>query len=442
VKFKTASAILRGKWLIQPEYVQAHLPLLAAMLEGQPVDFGMEKDQDVEPRGIVLSHASAGSAPMIFGVGFKTDLNKLPAGSIAVASITGPVTKFGDECSYGMMDHAALIASLGNNPNVAGVIVSIDSPGGEVSGTAALADIIKAVSSRKPVITMIDDGIAASAGMWIASAANEIYTSQKTDQVGSIGVYQTIADYAGYWESKGLKVREIYAPQSTDKNADYYEALKGNDQPIKEDLRVIADEFISTIKKNRGGKLTSDEWTTGKMFYTKDAIRIGLIDGMKSFDQVIKRMGTLIQQKQQSSSNNKAMYEKTLAAAKAENFEAQPEVGFILQNDHMENIEAALDANATAIGALEQQVETLTAGIGAKEQELATATATIAERDQAITAKDEEIAQLQAQVNKYGGKIANTEAPKENAEDPDQKEKSSIKDENNIFNKTAARLGL
>jgi ClpP class serine protease len=53
---------------------------------------------------------------------------------------------------------------------------------------------------------MIDDGIAASAAMWIASAAShEIYTTQKTDMVGSIGVYTTVADWYGYFAKEGFE---------------------------------------------------------------------------------------------------------------------------------------------------------------------------------------------------------------------------------------------
>jgi protease-4 len=351
VSFKTASAILRGRWLIDKSWAQQHLPLVLRMAKGEQIDFGMSKDESTAP--IVLSHKAAS----VYGVNYYTDLSRLPSGSIAMIDVTGPVTKYGDVCSYGSVDHVATLSRLSAAPNVDAIIINIDSPGGEAAGTQMLADAVKAAGTKKPVVALIDDGMAASAAMWVASAANEIYTTKKTDWVGSIGVYTTVADWYGYFESEGLKVRDIYAPQSTDKNFDYREALKDppNDEPIKQDLAVLAEQFISTIKTNRSGKLTSDDWQGGKMYFSKEAAKIGLTDGQKTFDQVIRRVNTLIQQKQNSNSNTMA-FEKTLSAAKAESFEVV-DGGFLVEEAHLNSIEAALDAAAKSAALLETQTE-------------------------------------------------------------------------------------
>jgi ClpP class serine protease len=70
--------------------------------------------------------------------------------------------------------------------------------------------------------------------------------------------------------------------------------------------------------KNRAGKIQGFDWATGKMYYSKEAQRIGLIDGQKTFDQVVRRMNTLISQKEQSSNSDNMAFEKTLTAAKTE----------------------------------------------------------------------------------------------------------------------------
>jgi len=348
-----------------------------------------EKQRDTEAKKVLSNKAG-----VVYSVGYYTDLSRIPSGAIAMVNITGPVTKYGDICAYGSVDHVATITRLNNAPNIKGIILNIDSPGGEAAGTAMLADAIKAASINKPVIAMIDDGIAASAAMWVASAAQEIYTTQKTDMVGSIGVYTTIADWYGYMAEQGLNVRDIYAPQSTDKNLDYKEALKGNDAPIKEELQVLAQEFIDTVAKNRSGKIKGDSWSTGKMFYSKDAIKIGLIDGQKSFDQVVRRMDTLVKSKEQSNNNTMA-FEKTLVAAKSESFEVA-DGGFLLEEAQLNNIEAAFAANENTVADLTGKVTTAEAAQATAETNLSTATQTIADRDATIVAKDEEIARLKA----------------------------------------------
>ena len=226
------------------------------------------------------------------------------------------------ECdSNGMVSQTALINQLSNASNIEGIILNIDSPGGQADGTAMLSDAIKNASKNKPVISVIDDGMAASAGMWVASAANEIYVTQPTSQVGSIGVYTQVADWNSYYkEAKKLNVQDIYAPQSTDKNKDYRDAISGDIAGIQQDLSVLADQFINTVAANRAGKIKGDSWKTGKLFYAKEAINIGLIDGIKSFDQVVNRMTKLINyptSSQHKNSNNMA-FTKTIAVAKAE----------------------------------------------------------------------------------------------------------------------------
>ena len=393
MSFRTASAIMRGRWLIDKAWASAHMPMIISALKGSGGFSGMfgEKEKETQTEALkVLSH-KAGS---VYSVGYYTDLSRLPSGSIAMINITGPITKYGGLCAYGSVDHVATLNRLSNAPNIKGIILNMDSPGGEAAGTAMLADAIRAATAIKPVIAMIDDGIAASAGMWIASAAQEIYTTQKTDMVGSVGVYTTIADWYGYMAEQGLDVRDIYAPQSTDKNLDYREALDGKDDLVKEDLKVLAQEFIDTVRKNRAGKINGDAWTTGKMFYSKEAIKIGLIDGQKSFEQVVRRMDSLIKIKEQSNNNTMA-FEKTLTAAKAESFEVT-EGGFLVEEAHLNNIESLLAANEDTLADQALQAQQAVAAQQAAETALATANSTITERDATIAAQAQEIATLKA----------------------------------------------
>lgn len=292
MSFKTISAILRGAWLIDKNWANAHLPMVISVLKQGGTLAGLYEGENEENPKATQPQKLATKAGVVYKVGYYTDLSRLPEGSTALISLTGPLLKYGGACSLGMTDKAAIIQRAANAPNIKGIILDVDSPGGQAYGTSLLADVIKSV--QKPTIAIIDDGIAASAAMWVASAANEIYATKKTDQFGSVGVYTTLYDWKSYFEKEGLPVHEIYAPQSIDKNADYRAAINGNYEQMQDELKVLADAFISTISTNRAGKIKGDEWKGGKMFYAKDAQRIGLIDGIKSFDQVVKRMDQLL----------------------------------------------------------------------------------------------------------------------------------------------------
>jgi protease-4 len=210
--------------------------------------------------------------------------------------VIGPVLKYGSWYSWGTLELNELIVRLAESDKVKGIILNIDSGGGQAAGTADFAGSIRLVSKLKPVIAIIQDGIAASAAMWIASAAQEIYVTQPTDQVGSIGAYTTLFDVTKYLEQMGVVMRDIYAPQSIDKNLDYREALTGKDDLIVEDLKFLVEHFIANVKAGRSGRIRieGDEPFTGKMYNAQPAIKNGLIDGIKSLPQAVNRLEQLI----------------------------------------------------------------------------------------------------------------------------------------------------
>ncbi|MCL2597375.1 MAG: S49 family peptidase [Paludibacter sp.] len=152
-----------------------------------------------------------------------------------------------------------------------------------------LADTIG--ERTKPVIAFIDD-FAASAAYGIASACDHIVANNNMAWVGSIGCYTTFVDYSKYWEKEGIRVEDIYADQSTEKNSEYREALKGNFEPMRKITSHFAEDFISRVENSRGEKLTAkrDVWATGKMFFAPQALKIGLIDEINSFENLIKNL--------------------------------------------------------------------------------------------------------------------------------------------------------
>ena len=97
----------------------------------------------------------------------------------------------------------------------------------------------------------------------------------------------------------GMKMHEIYAPQSTEKNKGYRDAISGNYEAVLADLEVTADTFINAVEMNRGGRATDSksDWSTGKLYYAKDAQRAGLIDGIKNFEQVVSKAAWLAKRK-------------------------------------------------------------------------------------------------------------------------------------------------
>lgn len=287
----TLSAILRGHWMLDREWADAHLPIVLLMLQGNPVSFvertgneGIEGPFAIDPKTMQRYDWYRGNNPNI------------PENSVGVIPITGPITKYNGDCGEpGAIQRNSWMMQMQKRQNIGSIIQLIDTPGGEARAAGSSVSLIQ--RSQKPVLSFVD-GYSASLGMWYTSASDEVYLSGKNDRMGSIGSYLTLMDVRGYFEKQGVKIHEIYAPQSDDKNKEYREALKGNYSLYEQDLKRHVDDFIGFVKAERPkAAATEKEWNSGKMFYADDAIKLGLADGIRSFDQVVSKAAWLAKRK-------------------------------------------------------------------------------------------------------------------------------------------------
>ncbi len=117
--------------------------------------------------------------------------------STAVLEVSGPMFRYANCLSAisGATSYEQLAASFNEaieNPSVKHVVLSIDSPGGEINGLNELADQVYRAREKKPVWAYVG-GVAASGGYWLAAAAEKIYVNESAF-LGSIGVVATIRD--------------------------------------------------------------------------------------------------------------------------------------------------------------------------------------------------------------------------------------------------------
>lgn len=297
--------LVRGLWLMEPTSAQAYYPVVKALLTGAKVDysalmpqanafqtsdapdFGKFKAQnelytrEFNCMALQMNEASAYSPNYFYG------FDKAPKNSVALIPVHGAVMKY-DYCgAQGTTTLGRWIQEANNHPNIIGTILSIDSPGGSANGTEDFSRLI--LNSEKPVVAFTH-GMMCSAAYWIGSACKEIIASNNTVMVGSIGTYLTLEDWSDALAQEGIKVHEIYADKSKDKNADVKEAFAGNYTPIKESLiNPMNESFLASVKKNRYGKgLKSAEVLTGKVFMGQQAIDNGLIDRIGTLADAVK----------------------------------------------------------------------------------------------------------------------------------------------------------
>lgn len=289
------------------------------------------------------------------------------SGPVQVFRMNAPIAKY-DYCGDpGSQTWIQMIAAAEKDPTVSSIILWMDSPGGQVDGTEALANKVK--NCTKPVIAYID-GMACSAAYWIASGANELIADGANNgwnsTIGSIG---TMCCYKQSTVTKdgngGVIVSDeeesnvlVFADDSTDKWKDYFDVMSGNYERIKQELNGINDTFKAAVKANRAG--VNDTTLTGKTYNAKEAIKNGLIDSTGTLADAVKRAVSLGKksQKQQKMQGQNVAFQAVMAAMNATEI-AVVEGGFLLTEEQLNSLDARITTDLELVAAHSNAVKQL-----------------------------------------------------------------------------------
>ncbi len=358
MSFQLINNIIKKPWAIDPEYAASALPFLIGVINNENIKWEGPKSES--PYSFIDSRSTPGS------------LKEAPKGSLAVIKMAGPLMKQDQFCGpVGMETIGQWIQEADANPNIDGILLQIDSPGGTVDGTENLSRIVS--STKKPIVGYAD-GLMASAAYWIGSAADEIVGNGKTTMVGSIGTMMSFADMQPVFEKAGVKFHEVFATKSEDKNKSFRQArTEGSYENIRSEfLDPLNEVFLSTVENNRKDKLKlhKENVLTGKMYHAEDAKKHGLIDSIGSFDTAVKSLRNLIDNKSKKKmSNAKQFAALTSLLGWEDGFEATEEgvhiqlADLALINSNLEikvTQESLITSDSEIIDGLKAQVTALT----------------------------------------------------------------------------------
>ncbi|EPG1715995.1 S49 family peptidase [Morganella morganii] len=182
-----------------------------------------------------------------------------------------------------------------SDPEVKGICLDIDSPGGEVAGCFDLVDLIYAERGKKPIHAILSEN-AFSAAYAIASAADKIYVP-RTGGVGSVGVIVIHCDWSQHIKDDGLKVSIItYGNRKAESNP--YVALSDEAKAaIQHDVDEMGRLFVSTVSRNRGLSETVIRNTQAACYLAAEGVQMGLADVVASpdvaFQELMKESGVI-----------------------------------------------------------------------------------------------------------------------------------------------------
>lgn len=279
------SEVFTGVWMMDKAVADSYMPLVISLLKGDFQKNGIDFSEARQKNNIRFITTN-GSLYSMSEYSSKYSPENAPENSIAVLNVTDAISKYDMECGpAGMKTKSNLLQRAYQNKNIKGIILNIDSGGGEGSAARLMGSTVE--QRNKPVIAFGDDMVA-SAAYWIGASCDWFVANSEVAKIGSIGTYITVADYTKAWEMEGIRLTEVYADKSTDKNKAYYDALKGDNSGIKEMANRYNENFLSTVKKYRADKLSAESnWGTGKLFDADVALQHGLIDEISTWEETV-----------------------------------------------------------------------------------------------------------------------------------------------------------
>ncbi len=178
------------------------------------------------------------------------------------------------------------VDSAAEDPAVKGILLDIDSPGGEVYGVEGAAEVIFAARQAKPVWALVNEQ-ACSAAYWLASAAHAVF-SPVTGDSGSIGVVTLHVDMSRALDKEGLTVTMIDSCAHKVDGNPFAPLPDDVRQAVQAELTSLHELFAGTVARNRGLSVEAVLATEARVFMGQDAVAAGLIDAVASEDEVIE----------------------------------------------------------------------------------------------------------------------------------------------------------
>ncbi|HEV7297763.1 MAG TPA: S49 family peptidase [Tepidisphaeraceae bacterium] len=245
-----------------------HEPALMAMAEAELPQQAQAEPQEREPYQVI--------------------------GGVAVMTLVGLVAKYDDIYLeyFGGTATTELLKNLStalDDESVKAICIYVDSPGGEVSGTDQLAQAVAAANKRKPVTAYISD-LGASAAYWVASQAGQVFAN-RTAFVGSIGVYTVMYDTSTLYEKAGIVPKLVKAGSQKGTGV---EGLPISDEQLADVQRTIDNVYTLFVEAVATGRGMSEgdalNVATGQVWVASDALKMGLIDGIDTVENVIRKL--------------------------------------------------------------------------------------------------------------------------------------------------------
>jgi protease IV len=197
-------------------------------------------------------------------------------------------TPEGEQPETGITEAAfnKLLQRIRNDSNIAGVVVRIDSPGGDAVASDAIWREMNLLSKKKPMVISMSD-TAASGGYYMAMTGDPIVAYAGT-LTGSIGVVFGKPDLRGLFDKLGITEDSLKRGRFADIDSTYTALTPEELAKLKEGIDANYVDFVRRVAQARKRPYDQIEpLAQGRVWLGSQAVTRGLVDQIGGLDRAI-----------------------------------------------------------------------------------------------------------------------------------------------------------
>jgi protease-4 len=178
------------------------------------------------------------------------------------------------------------------DPFVKGIILRLDTPGGDVTSSDILYHEIRKFKEKKhlPAVALMM-GVAASGGYYVASACDHIVAHPSTI-TGSIGVISVFPNIEGLFNKVGVKTMVIKSGGMKDAGSPFRDMRPEEQQIFQAIIDEFYENFLRVVFERRRDAMPLGELrkiADGRVYTAAQALKMKLIDEIGYFDDALSK---------------------------------------------------------------------------------------------------------------------------------------------------------
>jgi protease IV len=179
------------------------------------------------------------------------------------------------------------LTRVGNDSSIKGVIVRIDSPGGEVAASDDMWRAMNQLHRKKPVVISMSDD-AASGGYYMAMSGDPLIAEPATI-TGSIGVVFGKPDLHGLYDKIGITKDFVSRGRFALIESDYQPLSEAERAKLREGIDSDYEDFLSKVAAARRKPVSAIEPVAqGRVWLGDQAKAHGLVDELGGLDRAVE----------------------------------------------------------------------------------------------------------------------------------------------------------